>query len=264
MDPCTDLVIRMLQGSPSHFFTNLYLVSVCTSRSFLQALYDSNAYATATTVKDKMIAVWKRIPVHKCFSNSFNPQRIVRRQVLATPPKKRKALILGKLAKQPLRPRLRNPKHKFVNKLHLTKQIRKMKMLGPFQAKNYYQFWRAALDRDPVPQGNSFCETGPGCRAAVNYLHGYPVMLLKYKSSLSAAMFYNDRIAELRQKLLANDLLKDAPTDNEVVKQAKNKLRKLLDTVEGVQFAMCELGKMFTFLLTGNDIYVRHHWNAQP
>ena len=79
------------------------------------------------------------------------------------------------------------------DKLTLCEELRSLRGLGPFQAKNCWQFLRLgdAVGAYPDKHNSKYGEVGPGGRKGVNLLRGWPPRLSCSSTDRNAALFYS-------------------------------------------------------------------------
>ena len=110
---------------------------------------------------------------------------------------------------------------------------------------------------------SSLRQVGPGARKAINLLNKSPPCFAQTSASWSSAQYFAEQLKIVAEELRACPELKPLPSDSDTVKTAKANANKLLSTLEGVQFLLCELGKIFTFLLTDGIVYARGYWHHE-
>ena len=87
-----------------------------------------------------------------------------------------------------------------------------------------------------------FCATGPGSRAGLNILNGYPASFAKDRVDETTGFFYSDHLGRLSSLCARNGFLKVSCVDPVPLQQAKQHVRDQLDSLEGRGYAMCIRG----------------------
>lgn len=261
-----DYYIQAGQANLRRRTINAYLVTVCSSYEFLKTFYESGAHLSKKTLHSKVkhvASLLGRKPFYKFFTRSFNPQRRQRAVFLKHRRKSscRDAGLFFRFFRRAPPVLKLKANRKWQPKQTLCKQIREYRNVGPFLAKNFWQNYTIGGVQYPRALNAAFGEVGPGGRAGINILLGFPPDLMKACGRDSSAAFYADQATRLRKKLLRHPLLQADPSDNDELRQAKQLIIDSLSTIEGLQFLTCEWSKIVNYCATGNCTYERGYWN---
>lgn len=268
-DFCTKVAAKIMSGTKQlrQQTLNAYLIAVCTSRDFLNAFLESEAYRTKWTIESKLAAVMEHLGpdnLYKCFTRSYNPQRRIRNTILLYRKEgkvsKMKSYFV-RLFKRPPQLKLKNGKQ-WIRKVCVCNTIRKFRGLGVFGAKNFWQFFRLGKHRYSKAIDRSFGEVGPGARKGINLIFHYPMDMMIAASISSCSLFYSDQCEKIRQMCLRHPLLRVHPDDPPEVELAKLAVRKELETIEGTQFLICEHAKVVRWCVEGTIIYEYGYWSS--
>lgn len=264
-DFCTKLAATIMSDTPQlrQQVLNAYLISVCTSRAFLAAFLETQAYKTKRTIESKLAVVLNHLgqgKFYKCFTRSYNPQRRIRNTLLKLKNKGNAAKkFFNKIFARPPALKLKDGKQ-WRSKLNICLSIRQFRGLGMFGAKNFWQFFRLGRHSFPTALDRSFGEVGPGARKGLNLLFHFPQDLMKSSSDAPCALFYSAHCEKIRQKCLRHPLLTCHPDDHPHVKQAKIAVRNEFSSIEGTQFVICEHSKIVRWCTCGSCIYEWGYW----
>ena len=135
------------------------------------------------------------------------------------------------------------------SKRDVMSQIRRIQGMGPFHASLCWQIYRGQCKTFPKDAEKSYCETGPGARAGVNWLLGNPPQLSKGSRDRHTADFYAQHLINLHADVSRRPVLREDAGDSEAVCRLKSLLRDYLTTLEGRAFLACEHSKFVWTLL---------------
>lgn len=248
-----------------HRTLNAYLMTVCSSFEFLAAFHSSGAHLKQRTLRTKLgvvAAMLGRKPFYRFFSRSFNPQRRQRATFLLLRRKgsNRDTSKFYKILRPPPTLKLKSKNREWRSKKDLCREIRQFSGIGPFLAKNFWQNFTLGGVVYPRAENAFWGEVGPGGRAGINIIMGFPPDLLKNCARESSTAFYSELATTLRKKLLRHPLLEDLPADTDAMREAKQIIREGLTTIEGFQFLCCEWSKVVNYCTSGNQVYERGYW----
>ena len=262
-DWCSARIKVMMRAAPSHRSTNAYILALFTSRAFVRAFHDSGAYRLRKTLHGKLSMVRDSVPIiANWFTTSFNPQRRLRWTYSKYSRQKSWLEIKKLVTGRPPKIKVRHSDGTRKTKRDLCKEVRELKSIGPFLGKNLVQWLALGVDHKLVPDMNDFTECGPGARAAINTLSGWPRPFSVSSPSWSSAEFYNVELQRIRKLLLKHPELKPRATDTATVKAAKQLIKEQLCTGEGTQFLLCEMAKTQNYELLRSVIYTRGYWDT--
>ena len=172
---------QVMQSSPkTHATKNAYILARCTSRDFVQAFLASRAFIEKFSIKDKLTATVERLhgDYWRAFTSSFNPQRRSRRKLykMRSKPIASKRYFLKGCSRKILPLSLKTKKQACRSKQAICLEVRGYRGIGPFLAKNLWQFFRLGEFHGiyPAKQDLAFGEVGPGGRRGVNLMNGWP------------------------------------------------------------------------------------------
>ena len=135
------------------------------------------------------------------------------------------------------------------SKRDVMSQIRRIRGLGSFHASLCWQIYRGQCKTFPKDAEKSYCETGPGARAGVNWLLGFPPQLGKGSRDRHTGDFYAQHLINLHAYVSRRPVLREDAGDSEAVCRLKSLLRDYLTTLEGRAFLACEHSKFVWTLL---------------
>ena len=203
LDATTRLIEKSLIGvSKMHQQMNAYLLSRCSSRTFARAFHDSGAYCSRNTIFRKLgrTLSFLRHRHWVAFTCSFSSQALLRRKhfKLRRHPRKAKRMFFKEFPARLDTLNLKDSSGKWRSKFDVCKEIRSWRGMGPFTAKNFWQYLSLGrwMQGYPSRYNLEFGEVGPGGRTGVNYMLGYPAMFCKMHSDDPAALFYADAVDE--------------------------------------------------------------------
>ena len=262
-DWCTLQIEAMMRAAPSHRSTNAYILGLFTSRAFVRAFHSSRAYRLRRTLRGKLKMVRELVPnISDWFTMSFNPQRRYRRQFAKYTPKKAWVELNKLVTGRPPKLKVRHSDGTRKTKRDLCQEVRRLKSIGPFLGKNILQWLALSVGQKLVPDMHEFTESGPGARAAINTLSGWPRLFSTSSASWASAEFYNVELQKIRKRLLKHPALKPSDMDSATVATAKQMILKQLRTAEGTQFLLCEMAKTHNYELLRSTIYSRGYWES--
>ena len=90
----------------------------------------------------------------------------------------------------------------------------------------------------------------------------YPAGLLTKTGTIDSAEFFNTHMIQIQGVLGRAQAFQHRDDDTSVMTEVKGMLQKLLSSLEGVQFALCELSKICNWLRTRNNTYARGYWST--
>ena len=246
-----------------HYF--IQFIAFFGSRKCLKDLHDfvfeHSGGLCSRGLAAKMTSLIRKLPFpHEWFTRSFCPNRITRSQVKkASRPHAVTLRLLREFRakagwKQCGLRRARLRSKRFV-------ASRLGRQLGPFVGKNFFQLCKLAAPslfakaRERLVE--SYTETGPGCRGALNVLEGWPKSVNIYGNRQDIADQYNVLLNKWRKKWKSECLkaMAQLPEELRVHAQWLGELDE-----GGFQFVLCELVKIIAYSETENKIYTRDHW----
>ena len=261
-DHTTREIKDILKDNWSHRHINAYILTLFTSRDFVKAFRDSGAYSKSYPwVSQKLARTWDYLdgPIHTSFATAFNPQRrqywTYKKMTDATA----RTTILKNVARVVPPLKTKNAQQIRRSKRDMCKDLRQLHGLGPFLAKNMWQFLTVDSSKYSLPpDNNSWGEVGKGGRTGANILNSWPFQFSTTSSSQAAADFWALTVSEIRDELLACPELQPDAKDTDTMVKAKQMLVAELQTIEGTQFVLCEWSKVVHYVLHGNADYERY------
>ena len=191
-----------MESSPkSHATKNAYLLARCTSRDFVCALLASRAHVEQFSIKQKLEATLQHLGNNywRAFTSSFNPQRRLRRQLykLRSKNAKAKRYFMREFPKKISQLSWKTKRNAWRSKVSLCAELREYRGLGPFSAKNMWQFHRleGVCSRYPAKYNLAFGEVGPGGRRGVCLMNGWPPKLGNSATDWQSALFFSQEVA---------------------------------------------------------------------
>ena len=264
-DATTCLIRKCIKGCSMHHATlNAYILARCTSRAFAEEFYAGGAYKSKKTVRGKLAHTVNGLgkKYWRCFTTSFNPQRRERRQFfkLRRRPRLSKREFFRTLSLKAM-PRLKLKQGKaWRSKVDICKEIRSYPGMGPLSAKNMWQFFSLSGYRLPRKLDAQFGEVGEGGRKGCNLMLHNPLQFATKSTDELSSQFFSKTTQELQHRMLKHALLRDRPGDEQFLRNARQKIKIELSTIEGTQFLLCEWSKLCNWMLTGNCTYCRGYW----
>jgi hypothetical protein len=234
------------------------------SRSFLSGVRDSIKNKTKPNAHNCIRRLVRSTSEpHKLFTRSFNPNRISFNRVKKVTRKrcrdsciniqKRRATValrMWKLFDQKLNGiQFCDGAKRAVTARALASSLGRC--VGAFRGKNLFQLLKLALPHKPFASSRRrierelYSETGPGCRVALNLVHGFPRHLNQNTSGQTCADFFNTLLVRVRRtwRMCAFKWQRNLPPELE------SQCRFFLSVgLPELQFIMCELSKVINFI----------------
>jgi hypothetical protein len=265
-DGVTKDIEAIQQVAPTKKSINTYIMTLCSSRKFIEAFSASGACSVVAGVRQKFLITWAHMAkdggtMCESFTRSYNPQRR-QRALYATYNDEEKAQehFLSTISTKQFRLRLKDGGQQRYGKRQVCRKIRKLKGIGVFLSKNYWQFYCLGRSGKALPDDLQWSETGPGARVGANVMAGRPPNLLRDAQSLDSSDFFVQELVAIRKRMRLSSVLKPSVCDNKVVQQAKLDVLKEIVTLEGVQFFLCEWSKIVKYVLTRDKRYERIYY----
>ena len=249
--PFVMAAVPILRASRKDAFYNCFILSLMGTAGFAAALRDADAIS-GSSMRDKAQAVLGHSRAHAAsFVCPLHKSGKILRDTLAKLNKaKAKSALLRKLDKNPKLVQVKI-KRAWVPKALIMRRLLSQPGMGPYTATVFWRLYRAVVQY-PCREDNKFCLTGPGSRAGINWLRGFPPAMAKTSTDKLVSLFYADHICRLSSFIERNSFLKASRTDPAILKEAKGLIRTHSATPEGKADFCCELSKFINTVLTVN------------